>query len=80
MVDEFYSLPLFATLFSIEYYAFFLLPFITNAPEEIITNAIANNTKEFSPPVIGNALALTITFIVNVVSLLSLSVTLYVTL
>ena len=68
------------TLIIIKYYASFLLLFTTNAPETTNPNAITSITKEFCPPVVGIALAFTVTFIVKVVSLLSLSVTLYVTL
>ena len=79
MVDEFLFSTTF-TLINIRYYASFLFLFITSDPETTNPNAIASTTKEFCPPVFGISLAFTVTFIVKVVSLLSLSVTLYVTL
>ena len=79
MVDEFLFSTTF-TLFNIKHYASLFLVFITNTPEATNPNAIATITKEFLPPVCGISLAFTVTFIVKVVSLLSLSVTLYVTL
>ena len=80
MIDEF-LLSTSTTFSTIKiYYTSFFLFFITNTPEATNPNAITTITREFIPPVCGIFLFFTVTFIVKVVSLLSLSVTLYFTL